>query len=129
MLSRDLHSSLSDLAITAYQAVFGTAFLAPLALSEHAQWVPITPLAAFNLLYLAVFCSSMGNFLYVYALSRLGPVAVSPSINLIPVVGVLGGVLLLGESVSWPQIAGGAVIVAGVAIVGRRQAAGKKGGA
>jgi len=117
MLSRDLHGRLSDLSITTYQAAFGTLFLAPFALAEYPQWVPLGPLPAANILYLAVFCSALGNFLYVYALSRLGPVAVSPSVNLIPVVGVLGGVFLLGEPLSWTQIAGGVVIVAGVVVV------------
>lgn len=121
-LSRDLHNRLSSLAITAWQAVFGTLFLAPIALAEYPQWVPIGPATAANILYLAVFCSSLGNFLYVYALSRLGPIAVSPSVNLIPVVGVLGGVILLREPLSLLQAAGGVVIVTGVVIVSGRPA-------
>ena len=80
--------------------------------------------AGLNLAYLAVFCSALSNFLYVYALSRLGPIAVSPFINLIPVVGVLGGVALLGESIGWMQIFGGSVILAGVLMVSRHQPAG-----
>jgi drug/metabolite transporter (DMT)-like permease len=124
MLSRNLHRRLSDLAITAYQSLFGTAFLIPLALLEMHQWVPITLVAGLNLAYLAVFCSALSNFLYLYALSSLGPVAVSPSVNLIPVVGVIGGVALLGERLSWIQLFGGGVILAGVLLVSRqRQAA------
>lgn len=120
ILSKDLHRRLSELAITAYQSLFGTAFLIPLALLEMKQWVPITLVAGLNLAYLAVFCSALTNFLYVYALSALGPIAVSPYINLIPVVGALGGVVLLGESIAWTQVLGGAVIVAGVLLVSRR---------
>jgi drug/metabolite transporter (DMT)-like permease len=121
MVSRNLHRRMSDLAITAYQSLFGTAFLIPLALLEYGQWVPLTPAAGLNLLYLAVFSSAVGNFLYMYALSRLGPVAVSPYVNLIPVVGVLGGVALLGETVTPVQIAGGVVIVVGVLMVSARR--------
>jgi drug/metabolite transporter (DMT)-like permease len=121
-LSRDLHKRLSDIAITAYQALFGTAFLVPLALLEMHQWVPITLAAGFSLAYLAVFCSALSNFLYVYALSRLGPVTVTPSINLIPMVGVIGGVAILGERISWVQIVGGIVIIAGVLLVNRKPA-------
>ena len=122
-LSRDLHRRLSDIAITAYQNLFGTIFLIPLALLEMRHWVPITLAAGLSLAYLAIFCSALSNFLYVYSLSRLGPVAVSPYINLIPVVGVVGGVALLGESLLWTQIVGGVVILAGVLIVSRRPGA------
>ena len=124
ILSKNLHRRLSEIAITAYQSLFGTAFLVPLALLEMRQWVPITLAAGLNLAYLAVFCSALSNFLYVFALSRLGPIAVSPYVNLIPVVGVLGGVLLLGETLAWSQALGGAVILAGVLLVNRKQPAG-----
>jgi drug/metabolite transporter (DMT)-like permease len=120
-LSRDLHERLSEIAITAYQALFGTIFLIPLALLEMKQWVPITLAAGLNLAYLAIFCSALSNFLYIFALSRLGPIAVSPYVNLIPVVGALGGVVLLGESIAWTQALGGVVILAGVLLVSRRK--------
>jgi drug/metabolite transporter (DMT)-like permease len=123
ILSKNLHRRLSDHPITAYQSLFGTAFLIPLALFEARQWVPITLSAGLNLAYLAVFCSALANFLYVYALSRLGPIAVSPYVNLIPVVGVLGGVVLLGETIVWSQVAGGLVILCGVLLVSRSQPA------
>ena len=126
MVSRNLHTRLSDLAITAYQSLLGTAFLAPLALLEFQQWVPLTLPIVLNLLYLAVFSSAAGNFLYMFALSRLGPVAVSPYVNLIPIVGVLGGVVILGESISVIQVIGGIVIVAGVLMVSIRAATGGK---
>jgi drug/metabolite transporter (DMT)-like permease len=121
VLSKNLHKRLSEIAITAYQSLFGTAFLIPFALLEMRQWVPITLAAGLNLVYLAVFCSALSNFLYVYALSALGPISVSPYVNLIPVVGVLGGVILLGETLVWSQIVGGAVILGGVLLVSRQR--------
>ncbi len=124
LLSKNLHTRLSDIAITTYQSIFGTAFLIPFCLLERGQWVLITPAAWVSLAYLAVFCSALSNFLYVYALSRLGPVSVSPYVNLIPVVGALGGVALLGESIVWIQVLGGVIILAGVLLVSRRQPAG-----
>lgn len=90
--------------------------------------MPITLAAGFSLVYLALFCSALSNFLYVYALSRLGPVTVTPSINLIPMVGVIGGVAILGEKVSWVQIVGGIVIIAGVLLVNRKPARSSKSG-
>lgn len=126
LLSKNLHTRMSEIAITAYQSLFGTIFLLPLAILERGQWVPITLAAGLNLAYLALFCSALSNFLYVYALSRLGPIVISPYINLIPVVSVLGGVLILGESLAWGQAVGGALILAGVLIVNWRQGGGSK---
>jgi drug/metabolite transporter (DMT)-like permease len=121
LLSKNLHTRMSDLAITTWQSVFGTAFLVPLALTEYRQWVPLSMPVVLNLLYLAVLSSAVGNFLYVYALSRLGPIAISPYLNLIPVIGVLGGIVLLGEGITLLQVLGGVVIVAGVLMVNARQ--------
>jgi drug/metabolite transporter (DMT)-like permease len=126
LLSKNLHTRMSEIAITAYQSMFGTIFLVPLALLEHRQWVPITLVAGLNLAYLALFCSALTNFLYVYALSRLGPIVISPYINLIPVVSVLGGVVLLGEALVWEQIVGGLLILTGVLIVNWKQGGGSK---
>lgn len=126
LLSKNLHKRLSEIAITAYQSLFGTLFMLPLALLERSQWVPITLVSGLNLAYLALFCSALSNFLYVYALSRLGPIVISPYVNLIPVVSVLGGVLILGEKLAWGQVVGGVLIIAGVLAVNWRQGGGRK---
>jgi drug/metabolite transporter (DMT)-like permease len=122
MLSRDLHRSMSDLAITAWQAIVGTAALVLLALTERRFWVPLTVPVILHLVFLAVLSSAVGNFLYVYGLSRLGPAVVTPFLNLVPVVSAVGGTVLLGERLDAWQIAGGLVVVAGVVLVRVRQA-------
>jgi drug/metabolite transporter (DMT)-like permease len=123
MVSRNLHRRFSDFAVTTYQAVFGTIFLVPLALLEHKSWVPVSTVALLDILYLAVFCSAGAYFLYVFALARIGPIGIAPFINLIPVVGALGGVLILGEHLSGLQIVGGVVVIAGVLVVNVRHRA------
>jgi drug/metabolite transporter (DMT)-like permease len=126
LLSKNLHKRLSEISITAYQSRFGTLFMIPLALLERSQWVPLTLVSGLNLAYLALFCSALSNFLYVYALSRLGPIVISPYVNLIPVVSVLGGVLILGEKLAWGQVVGGVLIIGGVLAVNWRQGGGRK---
>jgi drug/metabolite transporter (DMT)-like permease len=123
MVSRNLHKRFSDFAITTYQALFGTIFLLPLALLEHRSWVPLSTVALLDILYLAVFCSAGAYFLYVFALARIGPIGIAPFINLIPVVGALGGVLILGERLAAAQIAGGGVVIVGVLVVNLRRRA------
>jgi drug/metabolite transporter (DMT)-like permease len=125
MVSRNMHRSYSDFAVTAYQTVFGAVFLVPLALAEAGQWVPLGWVALANILFLAVASSALAYFLYLYALARLGPVGTTPFVNLIPLVGVLGGVVILGETVSAMQLAGGAVAIVGVVVVSLRPAQGR----
>lgn len=124
MLSKNLKKSFSGLALTTYQTLCGTLFLLPLALLEYRQWVPIGLTTWLNILYLAIFCSALGFFLYIYALSKLGSVVISSYINLIPVVSVTGGIILLKESIGPYQILGGITIIAGVFVVNLRSRAG-----
>ena len=109
--------NLSGLATTTYQCLYGGLFLLPLALLEYRSWGPIPPIALANLFYLALLCTGLSLFFYIYALNRLGPVVLSSYTNLIPLVGVLGGVLILGETLGPAQILGGVIIISGVCIV------------
>ena len=120
LVSRNLHRAMSGLAMTAWQAAVGAATLLPLALSELGSWRPGGLMVWLNLLYLGVFCSALGYFCYLFALRRLGPIVVSSFINLIPVVGAFGGMFILGERLLPIQLAGGAVVIAGVYLVNLR---------
>ncbi|MQY13250.1 putative inner membrane transporter YedA [Streptomyces sp. RB5] len=69
------------------------------------------------LAYLVVFGSLVAFTAYVWLLhtAPLSLVATYAYVN--PVVAVLLGALILGESVSWPIVLGGAVVVSGVCVV------------
>jgi drug/metabolite transporter (DMT)-like permease len=121
LFSRNLQREISGLSLTACQSFAGFLFLLPLALLEHRRWIAGDAVVWLNILYLGLFCSALAYFLYIYALRSLGPVLLSSYVNLIPLVGALGGVALLGEKLSGVQIAGGAVIIAGVFIVNVRK--------
>jgi drug/metabolite transporter (DMT)-like permease len=125
-ISRRLHSRTAqaqpesrNLSLTAWQNLVGAAFMLPLALPEKAGWFLPPPAVWLNILYLGLFCSALGYFLYQYALARLGAVAVVTYVNLIPVVSAAGGMLLLGETMTSVQLAGGMVVIAGVFLVSR----------
>jgi drug/metabolite transporter (DMT)-like permease len=120
VLSRDLHEPLAGLSLTAYQAAVGAVTLLPFALSELRSWrLPGTGVWL-NILYLGIFCSGAAYFFYMYALARLGPVRTSSFTNLIPFIGAVGGLVLLGEKLSWLQLAGGLAVIGGVFLVNRR---------
>ncbi|MBN1834297.1 MAG: DMT family transporter [Spirochaetales bacterium] len=124
--SRRLRGRAGGLFLTTWQSVIGVAFLAPLVLLERRQWEMVpggapallaSPVVWLNLLYLGIACSAVSYFLYLYALSALGSVVVSSYINLVPVVGAVGGVAVLGERLSVLQVLGAAVVIAGVFLV------------
>jgi drug/metabolite transporter (DMT)-like permease len=120
ILSKKFTAGLSRLAVTSYQFLFGTLFLAPLALLERGSWVPMGFGPWMHLLFLALLCSAAGYFLYLYGLFRLNPTTVSSYINLIPVFGALSGIVVLGERLILQQAIGGIAVITGVVIVNLR---------
>ena len=81
-----------------------------------------TPLAVACLLYLTL-VGSVAAFLLFYWLVRHVDVTKTMLIALVtPLAAVLLGVVALGEEVSWRTVAGGAVIMSGVALVVLRRA-------
>lgn len=122
LIGRDLHVQFPGLSLTAYQAAIGAAFLLPFALAEAQAWRLPSLAVWLNLLYLGLVCSAAGYFFYLYALARLGPVAVTSYINLLPLISVVGGMLLLGEKLLPAQVVGGLIVIAGVSLVNLRAA-------
>jgi drug/metabolite transporter (DMT)-like permease len=102
--------------VTAYSALLGTLFLAPIALLElHGQpWPAIGPADWLRLLYLGTLSSAVGYFLYNWSLAHLNAGQTANFVNLMPIAGVVIAVVFLGEQVMPLQIAGGAVVLVGV---------------
>lgn len=120
MISRGFDPKIPTSTITAYQMLYGTAFLYPITIYENFQWQMVSGLTLFSLLYLAILCSALGCFLYLYGLKELGASNANVYINLMPFVGVLGAFVILGESLSLIQYVGGVVIVFGVYLVNQK---------
>jgi len=87
------------------------------AVLEHDRWRPITTIPALGLVY-CVFISFMFCYWAWNRLVLMVPVAVS-SISALatPVVGILCGVWLLHEPLTWQEIAAGAFILGAIALV------------
>ncbi|WP_329499918.1 DMT family transporter [Kitasatospora herbaricolor] len=102
--------------VTYYQTLAGAAGFLLASLLEAGEWrVPDATVSSL-LAYLAVACSVGGFLLYNYGLRRMTSSVAVNILNLVPAFGVLGAVLINGESIRLAQIAGGAIIVAGVAL-------------
>ena len=76
-----------------------------------------TPLVAASILALGVVCGAIAYVLYFRLIADLGATGALTVTYLIPVFGVLWGVLFLGETVSLAMLAGAALIVIGTVFV------------
>ena len=123
--TRGVSARYGRISVTFWQCLFGLLGCLPLALLERRAWRVPSTTVVLNILYLGLFCSAAGYWLYISAMDHLGVGRASVFINLIPVVAVVGGFLILGDRLGSLQIVGGAVAVAGVylaTIPGRPQA-------
>ncbi len=72
-----------------------------------------------HIFYSGVLSSALGYLLEGYAIRHLGPARMTNYYNVTPIVTAIAGVLALGEPLTLPLIAGGALTLTGVAIVRR----------
>ena len=85
-----------------------------------ALWPPPgapTPGAAASILALGLVCSALAYLLYFRLIADIGATGALTVTYLIPVFGVLWGVLFLGETVSAGMLAGAALVIAGTLLV------------
>jgi drug/metabolite transporter (DMT)-like permease len=101
------------LPVAAYEIVAGS--LAGRGLS------PLSPIGWVELLYLGGVASGVAYLLYNASLRHLDASEVGVYTNLIPIVGVLTGVVVLGEPLSARAIIGGVVVMFGVWITSRSE--------
>jgi len=115
---------IATLPLTGWMMITGGVPIAAAAVVlEHGRWRPITAVPALGLLY-AVFISFMFCYWAWNRLVLMVPVAVS-SISALatPVVGIVCGMWVLHEPLTWQEVAAGACILGAIALVlrpGRR---------
>jgi drug/metabolite transporter (DMT)-like permease len=117
LATKPLYKKYSQLAIVTYQTLFGTVALIPFSLLEDTPWHLVSWEIVFNVVFLGVFCSALGYFLYIYAMDHLGISVTSFYINLIPVVTVTASYFILGEKITTIQFVGGLLIIISVYLV------------
>jgi len=72
------------------------------------------------LLYAALIGTFAGMLLAFYNVKRFGATASAMAANLIPIVAIIGGALLLGETITTGMLAGMVLILSGMGILNRR---------
>jgi drug/metabolite transporter (DMT)-like permease len=116
IMARSLLLRRSALSVTAYQNLFGAAFMLPLALVEAALVGVRRPTAdaVGGVLFLTLMCSVIAYLLLNYAFRFIAASRLSVFINLTPIVGVGFAYLVLGERFTGAQAAAAVVVVLGV---------------
>ncbi len=109
------------LLLTRQIMLYGGLTLLPGMLWETARGPLVMPSAVAwgGLAFLTIVCSALGYYFWNTAIPALGPSATNNLLYFLPLVGVIGGVLLLGEPLSTAIFSGGGLILAGVLIARR----------
>lgn len=111
-------SGLSPLQATAVVALWSTLLLVP-ALMLWPPMLPSMPLPVVieQILLQGVLAGIVAVAAFVYAIRALGAARAATGVALVPVLGALGGHVVLGEPLGWAVVAALCATVAGVALV------------
>ncbi len=88
--------------------------------TERPLVFPRLPITWLALAWLGFLGAGLAYILYFGLLSRIGPTRLSMVAYLMPLVGVLLGIIFMGERFTWDAILGGLLILAGFSIVNRK---------
>lgn len=116
-ITKPLYEKYSGLTITFFQILFGTIVLVPFAILDFPTHALFSKIIMFNVLFLAIFCSAVGYFLYIFALNQLGVTVTTLFVNFLPVVTVISSFFLLHEIISSLQIVGGIIVIFSVCLI------------
>jgi drug/metabolite transporter (DMT)-like permease len=119
ILSRIASRRFDAVSTTLYGIALGTLILVPAALLEGGatRVLEAPPEALLGIAYLAIFGTVAAFVLLNLGLARIGAARASAFALLVPVVGVLSSVWLLGDPIGPGTIVGGAIVLAGLWLV------------
>ena len=125
MEQRNSEQKATTLEIVVWYSLIGTVLLTPLAAWETWQHgIPEPTLTDwYAIIYLAAISTFLAYYWFAIGVEKLGATAASSYIFLMPVFGVLGGVILLDENIGWTLLLGFILIVIGVRVVQRESEA------
>ena len=112
-LTRPLFARCSRIYIVFWQSVIGFIGFLPFTFFE-ASWQMPSLYVWGHVVFLGIFCSAMGYWLYSLSLKELGVEISALFINFIPVISAIGGFLILGERLQPLQWLGAGLVLAGV---------------
>jgi len=124
VLARHASHRFSAVSVTLYGTALGTLVLIPPALLEGGldRVAAAPPAALAGIAYLAVFGTVAAFVLLNMGVGRIGAARASAFALLVPVIGVLSSVVMLGEELGPLTLVGGVIVLAGLWIVEHRRA-------
>jgi drug/metabolite transporter (DMT)-like permease len=122
VLAKPLVKKYGALHVAIWAGVTGTAMLLPLiSRNFFVQVASLSSVGWISILYLSLI-STVGGYLMYYTLVSRGTLSkLSIQLYLIPIVSVVAGALLLGETITIYTIVGGAIMLSAIALVSRRK--------
>lgn len=125
LMGRRLMANIDSLTATTVTAVIGGAMLWVAALVVEGPAVTLDALLGLDarevaaLVFLAAGATALAYAWYYRGIEALGAGVASSYISLVPIFGVAGGALVLGETIDATLLVGGALTIAGVLLVNR----------
>ena len=117
VLGKPLVSKYGSAPTTIWAGVLGTAMMLPLLSTSFISQVESMPLNGWiSVLYLSILSTVLGYTLFYTLIRHKAVSTISIQLYLAPIVSVVGGVILLGESVTTFTVIGGALMLAAVAL-------------
>ena len=114
LLTRPLFDRCSRVYIVFWQTVAGFIGFIPFSIMEFPRWgTPDLPVIL-HLVFLGIFCSALGYWLYAHSLEVLGMSLTAVFINLIPLITVIFGFIFMKDRLTLLQWAGAILVVGGV---------------
>ena len=109
----------SPLVTTAWAVAAGTVFLAPVGLAQltTVDFGAVNPAVIVAILYSGTLAAGIANVVIFHAVKLLGPTRVTALQFLVPALAVVMAAIFLAEPIRPFQIVGGAIILAGVALL------------
>jgi drug/metabolite transporter (DMT)-like permease len=104
---------------------FGIACALPFLLALGAPYLPsvawgeVTPAVWLAIVFSGGLSTGIAFVIWTTAVKHVGASHTAVFNNLVPFVAVVGGWLFLGETVAWPQLVGGALIIGGLVVMRR----------
>jgi drug/metabolite transporter (DMT)-like permease len=83
----------------------------------HQDWAAVTPQAWLAVLYAGVLASAVGNVLWNTGVGRVGNTGTAVYTNVTPLFAIAAAWFLLGERITWVQVIGGIVVLAGLRLM------------
>lgn len=123
LIGRAVLQTLSPLRSVCYSSIIGTLLLAIPAIS-HGFMTKIARLECIdwvNISYLGILGTALGFSLYYYGIKKIGTVRSGIFINLVPVFSLVLSWTILGETLRPAVLAGGGLVLAGIALTNLRR--------